>query len=106
MRGLIKNDSEKSSFPGDFVDVAPLPTFARLDGLHDGMFRVVEVLRRMFINGRIAASDMAANEAHAQMNPGIAGFEAFFAALRFWADFSNFLDVCASSGHGWTPRRP
>ena len=34
-----------------FVNVAPAPGLARLDGFHDGVFGVMEMLRSMFIFG-------------------------------------------------------
>ena len=45
------------------------------------MFRPVIVLRRVLVFGRIAASDVAAFEAKAQMHPRIAGLEALLASI-------------------------
>jgi hypothetical protein len=45
------------------VDVTPAPIFARLKRLHDGMLSGMEMLRRMFVLGRITATDMAAHKA-------------------------------------------
>lgn len=45
------------------------------------MLRGVEVGASMTVLRRITAADVAALEAHAQMNPAIAHFEALFAAF-------------------------
>jgi hypothetical protein len=58
----------------------PAPTFSGLDGPHDGMLGGMEVFRGVLVLRRIAAADMAAFHAQSQVNPGVAGFQAFFAA--------------------------
>jgi hypothetical protein len=40
-----------------------------------------EVFGGVFILGRIAASHMSAGKTQAQMNPGVAGFDAVFAHM-------------------------
>jgi len=44
----------------ELVNITPTPIFARLGGPHDGMLGRVEVLGRMLILGRIAATNMSA----------------------------------------------
>jgi hypothetical protein len=43
------------------------------------MLRAAEVLSCVLVLGRIATTYMAAGQAQAQVNPGVAGFHAFFA---------------------------
>ena len=45
------------------------------------MLSGVKVFCRVLVLGRITASDMAALEAEPEVNPAIAGFETFLAAL-------------------------
>jgi hypothetical protein len=48
----------------DFVDVAPTPIFAGLDGSHDWVFGCVEMFCGVFVFRGIAASDVATDHAH------------------------------------------
>src|SRR5438105_15313033 len=61
------------------VDVAPAPILAGLDRRHDGMMRRMEMHSRVPILRVIAATDMPAGSAQAQMNPGVAEPEALLA---------------------------
>jgi hypothetical protein len=63
----------------DFIHVTPDPVFSRLNRTHDGMLFMMKMFRGMLILGRVAASCVAANHAHPQMHPGVAGFDAVFA---------------------------
>jgi hypothetical protein len=87
---------EKYSVQHDFVHVAPTPVFARLDGLNDGMFCPVKMLCGVLVLGRIAASDVAADEAHPKVDPRVAYLQTFLAAIRAGLDFFDFLDMLAS----------
>jgi hypothetical protein len=49
----------------------------------------------MFVLGRIATAHVAADQALAQVYPGIAHLQAFFAALCAGLDFSDFSDMAA-----------
>jgi hypothetical protein len=77
------------------IDVAPAPVFARLVRLDDGMFGCVEVLRGVPVLGRIAAADVAAGHAQAQMNPGVTALQAFFTSARMGFHISNLIRVRA-----------
>jgi hypothetical protein len=59
------------------------------------MMRGMEVLRRMFILGGIAASDMPAFQAQAQMDPTVAHFEALLAAASVRFHVLYLIDVRA-----------
>src|ERR1700677_882852 len=63
------------------IDVAPTPVFSWFDGSHDRMPGFVEVGRGMGVPGGIAAANLAALQAHAEVNPGISGFETLLATL-------------------------
>src|ERR1700685_197040 len=52
------------------VDVAPTPIFSWFNGSHDRMPGFVEVGRGMAIPGGIATANLAALQAHAEVNPG------------------------------------
>ncbi len=64
-----------------FVHVAPLPAFAGLDGLHDRVLGGVEMFGGVLVFRGIAAAHFSAFQAEPQVHPGVADFEAFFAAL-------------------------
>ena len=51
------------------VDVAPPPVLPRLGGAHHRMTGRVEMFARMLVWARIAAPDVAARQAHAQVRP-------------------------------------
>src|SRR5260221_11101297 len=63
-----------------FVHVTPAPVLARLEGLDDGMPGRVEVFGRVRVLRAVAAADVPAGQAQAQMYPGVAHFQAFLAA--------------------------
>jgi len=65
-----------------FVDVAPLPVLPFFKGLDDRVFGSVEMLGGVLIFGAVAAADVAAGQAFAQIYPFIAGFQTLFAAFR------------------------
>src|SRR5262249_48532228 len=64
----------------DLVDEAPTPVFTGFERAHDRVLRRVKVLGRVLVLGIVAAADVAAGPAKAQMNPGIAHGEAFLTA--------------------------
>jgi hypothetical protein len=77
----------RKRFNHDFVDETPSPILARFKRSHDGMFCLSEVLGGVLVLRGIAAADVAADLAKAQMNPRIAHLQALLApiALRGWA---------------------
>jgi hypothetical protein len=78
-----------------FVHVAPLPAFSRLDRTHDRMFRPVKMFGGVLVLRRIATADVPAFQAHPQMNPGVAHFQALFATLRAGLYVSDLIQVGA-----------
>jgi hypothetical protein len=79
-----------------FVHVTPHPVFARLERLHDGMVRRVKVLGGVLVLGRVAAPYVAAGEAPAQMDPGVAHFETLFATRGAGFDSMDIFQVSAT----------
>ena len=58
----------------DLVDIAPAPIFTGLEGLDDRVVSGVEVLGGMFVLRGIAAADVPALGAEAQVYPRIPDF--------------------------------
>jgi hypothetical protein len=86
--GRAKNSGEVQF---DFVDVAPAPIFARLDGFHDGVFGGVEMFCGVFVFGGVAAGDVATDHAESEMNPGVSHFDALGADMS--VGFNAFRDL-------------
>ena len=81
------------------VDIAPSPALAPLDRAHDGVICFMEVAGSMFPLRGIAAANMPANKAHAQMYPFAAGLEALFASLSERFDILNLVEVGTCGCH-------
>lgn len=62
-----------------FVNVAPGEVFSRRYRLHNRMSGRFKMFRCVFILRTVATADVAADQAHAQVNPRIADLYAFFA---------------------------
>ena len=69
--------------------------FARLERLDDGVSGGVIMFGGVFIGGAIAATDMSARQADAQMYPVCADFKAVFAALGAGCHGVNLYHVGA-----------
>jgi hypothetical protein len=78
-----------------FVDVAPLPAFARFEGAHNGMLSLMEVPGGVGVLGGVAAAYVPADETFPQVDPGVADLQAFLAAFATGSYFLNFFDVGA-----------
>lgn len=63
------------------------------------MFAVVKMFGGVPVLGRVAAADMAAFHAQAQVNPGIARFNAIFADVRLRARNSGMEKMSAAVRH-------
>ena len=79
----------------DIIDVAPGPILARLEGPHQRVTDEARVRRGVPIRGRIAATDVAAREAEAQVHPRGADAEAVLATLRRRPDPPDLIEVGA-----------
>jgi hypothetical protein len=67
----------------NLVNITPDPGLSRLDRAHERVLGLVEMLGGVFILRRIAARDVAAEQAHAQMNPRVARLNAVFTNVFF-----------------------
>src|SRR5262249_26245687 len=81
-----------------FVDIAPSPAFRRVITFYDGMLAAMEMLGGVLVLGRIAATDMAASPAQAQMQPHITALQAFLAAQRAGRDVADRVQMRAAVG--------
>jgi hypothetical protein len=63
------------------------------------MLSLVKMLGGMLVFGTIATTDMAAGEAKPQMNPGVAHFQAFLAAVSSRLRFVGRRKVFAWTIH-------
>jgi hypothetical protein len=81
------------------IHETPHPTFARLDGLHDGMFGGMEMFRGVLVLGGVAAAHVAAFAAETQVNPAVAHLQAFFAALGMRVNIPNVAEVRTDGAH-------
>src|SRR5437868_6836349 len=95
------------------VDIAPAPAFRRIVAFDHGMAGGMEMRGRVLVRGIVAAADMAAGAADAQVQPAAAGFQALLASERARRHVLDAGDVAtALCGHGHSaglaasPRKP
>jgi hypothetical protein len=55
----------------------------------------MEMFGGVFIPGRVAAADVAADQTFTQVNPTITQRQTFFAASGAWLNGPNLIQVCA-----------
>jgi hypothetical protein len=91
-RGLVRLEQQ-------FVLVAPQPVLAALERLDQRMAGCLEMRVGMTIRRFVAAADVTADQADAQMDPRIAILEAFLAALRAGPHAPDLVQMCALSRH-------
>src|SRR6266571_1969528 len=84
----------------DLIDVAPAPALPGLGRLHDRVAGRLEMLGRVPALRGIAAADVPAGEAHAQLYPGIARLDAALAAFRRGFHLPDLILVSACLAHG------
>ncbi len=73
----------------NFVDITPAPVFPWLQRLDDWVTCLKEVLGGVLIFRAVTAAHMAADQADAQMKPGIPRSKAFFASAVIGLDIAN-----------------
>lgn len=78
-----------------FVDVTPTPIFAGFEGANDRVLRRAKMLCGVAVFRRIAAANVAADQAQAKVHPRVTHQEALLAAFAAGRDFLNFLNVRA-----------
>jgi len=55
----------------------------------------VKVFRRVFVLGRVAAADVPAGHAKAQVIPSVANLQTIFTAFGARCDIANLIEMCA-----------
>ena len=85
----------------DLIDIAPAPILAWFERLDDRMIGGVEVLGGVLVLRGIAATNVATDQADAQMHPAVAQFQAFFTPRRTRCHVANLIQMTAllSSHH-------
>src|SRR5438270_11284383 len=81
------------------VHVAPDPAFPRLNGAHQRVARGMKMLRGVLVLGGITAAHLPADQAKAQMHPGVAGLQALFAAALVSAGEFDLIHVLTGILH-------
>src|ERR1700730_11468896 len=66
----------------NFTDIAPSPPFRRIVAFDDGMAGLAKMLGGVTVWRAVAAADMAARQAEAQMHPRRTKFQTFLASER------------------------
>jgi len=79
-----------------FVHVTPAPILSRLEGLDDRMLSFVEMLPCVLMQRGIAAADVTAGEAQAQMHPARADSQALLAAFGARRYIANHFQMRVS----------
>src|SRR6185437_13742838 len=83
----------------EFIHIAPAPRFTRLDRARHRVLGGMVVLGGVGVGRRVAAPDVAAGEAKAEMDPTAADLQAFFAAAAVGFHFVGMGKVLTGS-HG------
>jgi hypothetical protein len=83
----------------ELVDVTPNPFFARFRGAHEWMIGLLEVLRGVFVFGRIAAADVTALQTHAEMYPCVTRLYAVLADILIGASELDLIEMSAVIAH-------
>ncbi len=91
--------SRSSKLEHHLVDVTPTPVFSRLKRLDNWVVSRVEVFGGVLILGRIAATNMPAFEAEAQVYPRVPDSQTILTPIRTGCDWSYLVKMCALCSH-------
>jgi hypothetical protein len=83
----------------NFIDIAPSPPFRRIVAFDDGMAGLAKMLGGVTVWRAVAAADMAARPAEAQMYLCRATFQTFLATERARRNVTDGSDVRTFIGH-------
>jgi hypothetical protein len=75
------------------IDVTPGPILTGLEGLNERVVSGVEMLGGVLIFRIITATDVPTGETEAQVDPGIARFQAILASIGAWGDFTYLVKM-------------
>jgi hypothetical protein len=94
-------DTSSVENEGDVVDIAVAPVLARLGGADDGVADIAGVRGGVLARRVVAAADMPAGVAHAQVHPPTAACEALLAASDAFGQLGELdaVEMCAAGGH-------
>ncbi len=87
----------------NLVDIAPSPPFRRIVAFDDGMAGLAKMLGGVTVWRAVAAADMAARPAEAQMHPSRTKFQTFLAPERARRYITDAFGVRTFVGH-YKPR--
>jgi hypothetical protein len=79
----------------DLIDITPRPILPTLKGLDQRVVGFVVVPGGMLVLGIIAAANVTADQANAQVHPGIADLQALVTALAAGFDLPGLFQVAA-----------
>src|SRR5580765_168180 len=99
---LAQPPSARPDAEGNLVDVAPAPVLAGLRRADDRMAALVGVRGRVLVRRGVAAADLRARHAHAQMHPAAADLQALLATLDLVREGRelDLVEVAAGRSHG------
>lgn len=86
-------------FPADLIDIAPLPGLARLEGTNDRVTGRLKMFGRVFVRRAVAAADVSALQALAQVHPMRPDAQTFLASRSARLDLTNVVEVTTSRTH-------
>ena len=99
-----KERSSRQLFFDHLVDVAPEPALVGLGGGDDRVADALEVFGGVAVLGGVAAADVAALEAGAEMDPGVAEGYALLADVDRGGDVFGVEKMLAEHRHRGFPR--
>src|ERR1700730_15634961 len=83
----------------NFIDIAPSPPFRRIVAFDDGMAGLAKMLGGVTVWRAVAAADMAARPAEAQMHPRRTKLQTFLASERARRYVTDGSGVRTFAGH-------
>jgi hypothetical protein len=83
----------------NFIDIAPSPPFRRIVAFDDGMAGLAKMLGGVTVWRAVAAADMAARPAEAQMHPGRTDLQTLLATERARCYVTDGSGVRTFAGH-------
>src|SRR5258706_3731379 len=95
-----QHSARSFEFNRQFIDITPARGFTWLQRGHDGVPGLVKMPGGVLVFRVVAAADMAAGAAQAQVHPGIAGGETFLATIGIGLVGFHETQMGTLRGHG------
>ncbi len=104
-RGVIRpvEGSSRDRLDHGLVEVAPLPGLTWLERADDGVSAVGGVTAGVLVPRRIAAADVPAGQAKAQVHPAVAQSNAFWTGPLVGDHYADLIQVLAKLQPRWLP---